>query len=34
MDTLMITFPRVSEAELQNWLEQARELADQSGETA
>jgi predicted flap endonuclease-1-like 5' DNA nuclease len=34
MDTLMITFPRVSEAELQNWLEQARELAEQSGETA
>jgi predicted flap endonuclease-1-like 5' DNA nuclease len=34
MDTLMITFPRVSEAELHNWLEQARELAEQSGETA
>jgi predicted flap endonuclease-1-like 5' DNA nuclease len=34
IDTLAITFPRVSEEELHNWLEQARELADQSTETA
>jgi predicted flap endonuclease-1-like 5' DNA nuclease len=34
MDTLAIAFPRVSEEELQSWLEQARELADHSGETA
>jgi predicted flap endonuclease-1-like 5' DNA nuclease len=33
LDTLALAFPRVSEAELQNWLEQARELATQSNET-
>ena len=34
LDTLALAFPRVPDGELQNWLEQARELAGQSDETA